>query len=422
VGVRRAVNGKRGRSEEKEKVVEAYTLLIRISLYIVLLQSKDFSTDSIDKKPPLCKSNYLEFNEVHLLMAENSSIRKKCFVIMPFSQTTEMHDRAYWTGFFNHFIKHTVEALGYACYRSSAKPRQIISGIVEDLSTANIVLAVLTDNNPNVWYELGIRHSLRHGTIMIIERGQKIPFDVASYGAIYYDRTKRGKFQDELNQFVISIENKDSYDNPILDHSSKSSVQLAMTSSSVLNSPLTFEKVLDKVVDTTLIVGQNLNSLVTDERHKEVLFRTLREKAINVHLLLWDPDDEHGVKTIKECIAELFDEHLLQTIDGFKKWNEELEKEGPQIKGKLRVKTTKKIGSISLTFLDPRNNHGELLITPVTWQAQATTRPCFWISKLANRSSFETYWSNYETIWRNHSKSIFEEGRNRSGIHLGAIN
>jgi hypothetical protein len=51
----------------------------------------------------------------------------------------------------------------------------MLGGIVN----SDLVLAVLTDYNPNVWYELGTRHSLRHGTIMMLERGQKIPIDIA---------------------------------------------------------------------------------------------------------------------------------------------------------------------------------------------------------------------------------------------------
>jgi hypothetical protein len=105
---------------------------------------------------------------------------KHCFVIMPFSKTVDKHTAEYWDSFFSNFIQPAVENLGYTCKRSSAKPGNIMKAIVNDLVNSDLVLAVLTDYNPNVLYELGTRHSLKRGTIMMLERGQKIPFTAFS--------------------------------------------------------------------------------------------------------------------------------------------------------------------------------------------------------------------------------------------------
>jgi len=102
---------------------------------------------------------------------------KDCFVIMPFSRTGDKHTSEYWTSFFFDFIKPAVEKLGYTCKRSTAQPGNIMKAIVNELVTSDVVLAVLTDYNPNVLYELGTRHSLKHGTIMMLENGQGIPSD-----------------------------------------------------------------------------------------------------------------------------------------------------------------------------------------------------------------------------------------------------
>ena len=335
--------------------------------------------------------------------------RKRCFVIMPFSQTTEEHDKRYWTTFFKKYIKTSVEALGYECYRSSARPTEIIKGIIEELNTSDIVLAVLTDKNPNVWYELGIRHSLRHGTIMIIEKGERIPSDISHFGVIKYDRNKRMNFQNELNEFIKSIEAVEDYDSPVISHFASSATQLAKTSTSVVNSPLTFGEVLDRAQENVLIVGQNLSSIATDERHKRKLFEILKTKEIDIQLLLCDPKTDYVVRATKEFTADIFDIHLEESVTQFKKWNREIEAERNSFKGNFLVKGTNKIGNISLTFLDPRKMCGELLITPVPWQMGATVKPCFWISKMENKGSFESYWSTYETIWRNFSRNMFED-------------
>src|SRR5215472_18313332 len=102
---------------------------------------------------------------------------KHCFVIMPFSTIGTKHTAKYWDKLFSNFIKPAVDNLGYTCKRSTADPGNIMKAIINELVNSDVVLAVLTDYNPNVWYELGTRHSLKHGTIMMLERGQDIPFD-----------------------------------------------------------------------------------------------------------------------------------------------------------------------------------------------------------------------------------------------------
>src|ERR1039457_4939766 len=65
------------------------------------------------------------------------------------------------------------------------KPGIITSQVIEQLRNADLVVADLTDHNPNVFYELAVRHVVRKQLILLIERGQSIPFDVAPNRVIY---------------------------------------------------------------------------------------------------------------------------------------------------------------------------------------------------------------------------------------------
>lgn len=144
---------------------------------------------------------------------------KRCFVIMPFSETTEKHTASYWDNFFSKFVKLSIEGLGYSCSRSKAQPSNIIKDILKELVDADLVLAVLTDLNANVWYELGIRHALRKGTIMVIEGGQKLPFDISQYGVIKYEDTISGTsdFEEKLRSFIQKIEVDQPADSPAIE-------------------------------------------------------------------------------------------------------------------------------------------------------------------------------------------------------------
>jgi len=145
-----------------------------------------------------------------------------CFVIMPFSETNSCTKRQ-WTNIYTSLFKKTVEeaGLGYECRRSTATRGSIIKGIIGDLDSSYVVLADLTDQNPNVFYELGIRHALRPRTILIAQDRTNIPFDLREYASHIYDwRTPAGrrKFRRVIVDILKDID-KDSErsDNPVSD-------------------------------------------------------------------------------------------------------------------------------------------------------------------------------------------------------------
>ena len=62
--------------------------------------------------------------------------------------------------------------------------------MIHKLLTAEIVIADLTGLNPNVFYEIGIRHMAQKPIIHMHETGQKIPFDVSLYRSIQFSRLR----------------------------------------------------------------------------------------------------------------------------------------------------------------------------------------------------------------------------------------
>lgn len=75
---------------------------------------------------------------------------------------------------------------GYSCTRTEVGPYKLFSNIVKNIESSHVVIAILTDFNSNVWYELGTRHTLRTGTIMLLQEEQKVPFDISDFGIIFY--------------------------------------------------------------------------------------------------------------------------------------------------------------------------------------------------------------------------------------------
>ncbi len=71
------------------------------------------------------------------------------------------------------------------------KSGDIPEQIIYRLATADLVIADLTGANPNVMYELGLRHAVGLPTIQIGERG-KLPFDISTIRTIQFRRTAHG--------------------------------------------------------------------------------------------------------------------------------------------------------------------------------------------------------------------------------------
>lgn len=135
-----------------------------------------------------------------------SGMRTRCFVIMPFSQSSDDHTEEYWTNHFNNFLKPLIEEIPEVeAYRVESLHGDIIKQIITDLMVAPIVVAELTDHNPNVFWELGVRQSFKYNTITIAEEGTKLPFDVSIKATLFYNPSshlKMEEFRKKLKQVI----------------------------------------------------------------------------------------------------------------------------------------------------------------------------------------------------------------------------
>lgn len=121
-------------------------------------------------------------------------------------------------------IKPVVIDCGYESIRADELEHvgSITRDIIELLHDSELVIADLTGRNANVFYELGVRHVLyRCGTIPIISEGETLPFDIASYRAVFYSSELDGpkKFQNELKRRIKAFEKIPTKrpDNPVHD-------------------------------------------------------------------------------------------------------------------------------------------------------------------------------------------------------------
>ncbi len=142
---------------------------------------------------------------------------------MPFSSTRSC-TKQQWTRIFKQLIKPTVEnaGLGFTCKRSTALRGNILKDIILDLHKSDVIIADLTDQNANVFYELGVRHGLKNGTIILAQRRKDAsPFDLKNYASHIYNwksDTGRRKLARKIQQLLKDVvSNPDKPDNPVSD-------------------------------------------------------------------------------------------------------------------------------------------------------------------------------------------------------------
>lgn len=116
--------------------------------------------------------------------------KKCCFVIMPFGKRLDNANiEVNFDEVYEKFIKPTVEGAGLNCIRCDKvdEAGNIHKRMFQLIWRADVVIADVSIPNPNVFYELGIRHALRKAvTIIIRNKNATLPFNIANMNAVEY--------------------------------------------------------------------------------------------------------------------------------------------------------------------------------------------------------------------------------------------
>ncbi len=148
---------------------------------------------------------------------------KYCFVISPIGKKgSDRYNK--FKEVYDYIIKPAIENSGYTVRVIRAddidRPGSFIKDILENLLNSFVVIADLTEQSPNVFYELGVRHSLSPRTILIAQSVDDIPSDLREYRTITYENSPKGvkDFSDRLrNYFQEIFQEPERPDSPVLD-------------------------------------------------------------------------------------------------------------------------------------------------------------------------------------------------------------
>jgi hypothetical protein len=122
------------------------------------------------------------------------------FVLMPF--------KAKLTNVYTDHIKSAVEALELTIRRADEiySPEPFMTKVWQGICAAQLVLADCTEKNANVFYEIGIAHTVGKKVVLITRSDKDIPSDIKHFDYIPYSETGEGiaLLQNRLKEFLQS--------------------------------------------------------------------------------------------------------------------------------------------------------------------------------------------------------------------------
>lgn len=144
----------------------------------------------------------LSGQETSMFDLKYKPIKPKVFIVMQFTNE--------YNTLYNDVIKPVVESYELECVRADEfyTSSPIIKDIVDSIKESYIIIAEITPDNPNVFYEIGYAHAINKPTILLCDKKRdKLPFDVSGFRTLFYENSIGGKnkVERDLKKFIENI-------------------------------------------------------------------------------------------------------------------------------------------------------------------------------------------------------------------------
>jgi hypothetical protein len=127
---------------------------------------------------------------VAAVMAEAVDLASVCFFVSPIG-TADSEHRRHADLVMGSLVEPAITSLDLRLVRADliSQPGVISSQIIDHIVRAPLVIADLSFGNPNVFYELALRHATRRPVVQLIRSADPLPFDVGQFRTVVIDMT-----------------------------------------------------------------------------------------------------------------------------------------------------------------------------------------------------------------------------------------
>ncbi len=219
-------------SDAAEEAVDTFILNLRFVGLLKTLSgaerivSKDLALDALPASPSSANFTHQlateQFNPI--ITAEHAQFESTCFYITPIG-SDDSEQRKHSDLFLGSFVEPAIQSFGLKVVRADQidKPGVITKQIIEYIVRSRLVIVDLSYHNPNVFYELALRHMMRLPIVQIIRRTDIIPFDLNQMRTIIIDTSniftlvpRIATYQSEISSQVRrALENPDAVETSI---------------------------------------------------------------------------------------------------------------------------------------------------------------------------------------------------------------
>jgi hypothetical protein len=159
-----------------------------------------------------------------LASVDSTTWDKVCFYITPIGEA-DSEQRKHSDLFLSAIVERAVEEFGLQVIRADqiSKAGMITKQVIEYIVRSRLVIADLSFQNPNVFYELCLRHVCRLPTVQVIRAAERLPFDLDQVRTIKIDTSsiytlvpQLETYRSEIaNQVRRALQDPDAVDNPL---------------------------------------------------------------------------------------------------------------------------------------------------------------------------------------------------------------
>lgn len=159
-----------------------------------------------------------------LVTADQARYETACFYVTPIGSAGS-EERKHSDLMLGSIVEPALEGFGLTVVRADQidKPGTITRQVFDYLLRARLVVVDLSFHNPNVFYELAVRHAARLPVVQIIRTADRIPFDINQMRTIAIDTTDIYTLVPQLQSYVAQVashvrralQDPDAVDNPL---------------------------------------------------------------------------------------------------------------------------------------------------------------------------------------------------------------